>query len=160
DLVVTDFAADGPTAFYRNRGDGTFEDRTEAAGLTGQLGGLALFQADYDNDGRLDLFIPRGAWLDAPIRPSLLRNVGGRFEDVAAAAGLLDPINAHAACWADFDNDGHVDLFVAAEKGTNRLYHSRGDGTFEEVARTAGVAGSAEAFAKGAAWIDFDNDGG
>ena len=50
-------------AFYRNKGDGTFEDRTEAAGLSKQFGGLNLVQTDYNNDGFLDIFILRGAWL-------------------------------------------------------------------------------------------------
>ena len=69
DLAVTSFDPTEPMAFYRNKGDGTFEDRTEAAGLTGQLGGLYCVQTDYNNDGRLDIFIPRGAWLPLPDPP-------------------------------------------------------------------------------------------
>ena len=159
DLVVTDFSPTGPMAYYSNKGDGTFEDRTATSGLGGQLGGLACFQADFDNDGRLDIFIPRGAWLNHPIRPSLLRNMGEHFVDVTDASGLLDPVNSNAACWGDYDNDGRLDLFVACERQTNRLYHGRSDGTFEEVAAKAGVAGLAANFAKGANWIDYDNDG-
>ena len=141
DLVVTTNDPTEPMAFYRNSGDGTFENRSQAAGINDQLGGLVCYQADYNNDGRLDIFIPRGAWLDSPIRPTLLRNDGaGRFTDVTREAGLLDPVNSNAAAWGDFDNDGWIDLFVACERQRNRLYHNRGDGTFEDV--TAGRAGS------------------
>ena len=159
DLIVTSFDPTQNMAFYRNSGDGTFEDRTESAGLTGQLGGLVCFQADYNNDGRIDVYIPRGAWLNLPMRPSLLRNDGGAFTDVTSESGLFDPLNSNAACWADYDNDGFVDLFVACEKQLNRLYHNRRDGSFEEVANQAGLAGNSANFSKGAAWIDYDNDG-
>lgn len=159
DLVVTTFDPTESMAFYRNKGDGTFEDRTESAGLSGQLGGLSCFQADYNNDGQMDIFIPRGAWLDRPMRPTLLRNDGGTFTDVTAEAKLSAPFNSNAACWADYDNDGFVDLFVACEKQPNRLYHNRRDGTFEDVAKRAGVDGSGAGFTKGATWIDYDNDG-
>ena len=135
DVVVTTMDPAGAMAFYHNRGDGTFEDRSDAAGVTGQLGGLVCYQTDYDNDGRLDVFIPRAAWLPHPVRPSLLRNDGGgRFTDVTAEAGLKGPVNSIAAAWADYDNDGWLDLFVACEKQPNRLFHNRRDGTFEEVA--------------------------
>ena len=60
-----------PMAFYRNSGDGTFEERTEAAGLIEQLGGKNLVQTDFNNDGHMDLFISRGAWLNSPIRQCL-----------------------------------------------------------------------------------------
>jgi hypothetical protein len=157
DVVFTSFDATMPMVFYRNRGDGTFEDRTEAAGLLGQLGGLNCVQADYNNDGFLDVYIPRGAWLRTPVRPTLLRNNGdGTFADVTQAAGLLDPVNSIAAQWADYDNDGFLDLFVCNETGLPRLYHNRGDGTFEEVAVRAGLAALGNW--KGAAWIDFDGD--
>ena len=80
DVVVTTMDPAGAMGFYHNRGDGTFEDRSASAGVTGQLGGLVCYQTDFNNDGRLDVFIPRGAWLPYPVRPSLLRNDGeGRF---------------------------------------------------------------------------------
>lgn len=159
DIVTTTIDANEHMVFYKNLGDGTFEDRTEKALLTGQLGGLNLVQADYNNDGHLDIFIPRGAWWTIPIRPSLLRNNGdGTFTDVTKEAGLLDPVNSICASWADFDNDGYLDLFICCEKQPNRLYRNKGDGTFEEIAAKAGVQGSGEA-CKGCAWIDYDNDG-
>src|SRR3954465_10196725 len=71
DIVTTAIDATEHMALYKNMGDGTFEDRTERAGLLGQLGGLNLVQGDYNNDGHPDIFIPRGAWWSLPIRPSL-----------------------------------------------------------------------------------------
>jgi FG-GAP-like repeat/ASPIC and UnbV len=159
DLVVTTRDLTEPMSFYRNKGDGTFEDRTEQAGLANQLGGFNCVQTDYNNDGNLDIFVVRGAWLASPIRPSLLRNNGnGTFTDVTESAGLLDPVNSPCAVWADYDNDGFLDLFICCERQPNRLYRNRGDGTFEEVAAKAGFRYDGRC-AKGAAWIDFDNDG-
>jgi len=160
DLVVSSFDATQPTSYYRNKGDSTFEERSKEAGVTDQLGGLVCYQTDYDNDGRLDVYIARGAWLDRPVRPTLLRNNGsGGFTDVTKEAGLLDPFNSNAAAWADYDNDGWVDLFVGCEKQHHRLYHNKGNGTFDEVAAKAGVGGEPKSFCKGCNWIDFDNDG-
>ena len=96
---------------------------------------------------------------------SLLRNRGGVFDDVTLAAGLGEPIASQAAGWADYDNDGHVDLYVAGEfdaqqpdpRNRGRLYHNRGDGTFEDVAAAAGVTN--DRFGKGVAWGDYDDDG-
>jgi hypothetical protein len=159
DIVCTSFDPAMPMSLFRNKGDGTFEDVAERAGLTGQLGGLNAVQADYNNDGRLDLFVIRGAWVKAPIRCSLLRNNGdGTFTDVTEAAGMLTPVNSNCAAWADFDNDGLLDLYVCCERQPNKLYRNKGDGTFEEVAAKAGVAGNGE-YCKACAWVDYDNDG-
>ncbi len=158
DIVVTTMEAAKPMAFYRNKGDGTFEDRTAAAGLAGQLGGLNCVQTDYNNDGRLDLFVFRGAWMPFPMRPSLLRNNGdGTFTDVTREAGLDEPVNSNGGAWADFDGDGRLDLFVCCERQANRLYRNKGDGTFEDVAARAGVDGPDKGFSCWA-W-DYDNDG-
>jgi hypothetical protein len=158
DIVVSSIDPLQPMGLYRNRGDGTFEDRTDAAGLSNQLGGLYCVQADYDNDGWLDLFVPRGAWLDTPMRPSLLRNNGdGKFKDVTQAAGILHPANSISAAWVDYDNDGFLDLFVCSDIGANLLFRNQGDGTFEEVAARAGLQGSGMN-CKGSAWLDFDRD--
>ena len=159
DLAVTTYDPTEPMAYYHNKGDGTFEDRTESAGLTKQLGGKNLVQTDYNNDGHADLFISRGAWLPYPMRQTLLRNNGdGSFSDVTQQAGLLGPVSSTCSSWADYDNDGWLDVYVLSENQANRLYHNRGNGTFEEVGEKAGVEGDASGFCKGANWIDYDND--
>lgn len=158
DLVFTSSDPTAPMVFYRNRGDGTFEDRTREAGLGDQLGGLNCVQVDYNNDGFLDIYIPRGAWLRTPMRPSLLRNNGnGTFTDVTREAGLLHPANSITAQWADYDNDGFLDLFVCNETGPSQLYRNKGDGTFEETTAKAGVYSPAGG-GKGVAWVDYDGD--
>ncbi len=159
DLVVTTSDPSEPMAFYRNQGDGTFEECAGKAGLSRQGGGLYCVQCDYNNDGWLDIFVCRGAWVVQPMPPSLLRNNGdGTFTDVTEQAGLRQPLNSNSAVWADYDNDGLVDLFICCETQPNRLYHNKGDGTFEEVAARAGLLEGGLRFCKGAAWIDYDND--
>jgi len=145
--------------YFHNNGDGTFEDRTAAAGLSKLYGGFSIFQADYNNDGWLDLYVARGAW-ETPVRHSLLRNNGdGTFTDVTVEAGIniLPAIASQTAAWADYDNDGNVDLFVGAEYGPGHLFHNNGDGTFTDVSRQAGV--DRTGFTKSAIWGDCDNDG-
>jgi hypothetical protein len=160
DIAVTSFDAATPMSLYRNSGAGTFEDRSREAGVTPQLGGLVCYQTDYNNDGFMDIFIARGAWCPQPMRPTLLCNNGkGGFIDVTQKAGLLDPVNSNAAAWADYDNDGWLDLFVGCENQTNRLFHNKGDGTFEELAAKAGVQGDPARYCKGCVWFDHDNDG-
>ncbi len=161
DIAITTFDPTGSMALYRNTGNGKFEERTREAGLADQLGGLNCVQTDYNNDGHLDIFVVRGAWFPAPlpIRPSLLRNNGnGTFSDVTEQAGLLHPVNSITASWADYDNDGWLDLFICCEQQENRLYHNEQDGTFKEVAAAAGLNGSPPFACKGSAWIDYDND--
>jgi hypothetical protein len=170
DLITSTMDPRGSLRYFRNVGDGTFEDRTTAAGLDAQLGGLNAVQTDYDNDGRPDVLVLRGGWLQGQgrIRNSLLRNLGdGTFADLTRAAGLAEPAYpTQTAAWADFDADGDLDLFVGNE-GEDRpegavlfpdnLFRNNGDGTFTDVATAAGVAG--EGYAKGVAWGDYDGDG-
>ncbi len=159
DLAVTCNDITQSMSYYHNNGDGRFVDMSESAGVANQLGGLVCYQADYNNDGFLDIYIPRGAWVPHAVRPTLLRNNGnGSFSDVTVGAGLLDPLNSNAAAWADYDNDGWIDLFVACERQPNRLYRNRGDGTFVELAAKAGLDEKFEKFCKGCAWLDYDND--
>ena len=97
----------------------------------------------------MDLFISRGAWLNSPIRQSLLRNNGnGTFSDVTEEAGLLDPVNSTYSCWADYDNDGWLDVYIICEQQTNRLYHNRGNGTFEEVSPAPASRGTPSIIAR------------
>ncbi len=173
---------------YRNRGDGTFEDVTEKAGVAG--GGLWAVAAgwfDYDNDGWLDLFVARYVVWDPtnepycgdrrpgyraychpryyqPLPNALYRNQGdGTFRDVSKESG----IGAHlgkgmGVAFADYDDDGFVDVFVANDTEPNFLFHNLGNGKFEEVALRAGVAYNGDgraASTMGADFRDYDNDG-
>jgi len=158
DIVTSTQDSCGALQYRHSNGDGTYADRTKMAGLESQLGGLNLVSTDYNNDGWPDIFVLRGGW-EFPMRKSLLRNNGnGTFSDVTREAGLAAPATAsQTAAWADFDQDGHLDVFVGNEFSPSQLFRNKGDGTFEDVAGKAGVARIA--FTKGAAWADYDNDG-
>jgi hypothetical protein len=162
DVVISSFDPTQIMGVYRNVNLEAFEDVTLQAGVSNQLGGLNCVQTDYNNDGLLDVFIVRGAWLTPALamRPTLLRNEGNmRFTDVTSSAGLADPLNSISATWEDFDRDGKLDVFVCSEQQSNRLYRNQGDGTFVDVAAKAGVAGGEGMVCKGATWVDIDNDG-
>jgi hypothetical protein len=158
DVVISSVDPCVSLRYFHNEGNGTFRERTEEAGLSGQLGGINIVQTDYNNDGRLDLYVMRGGW-ELPMPNSLLRqNPDGTFTDVTAAAGLEKGLHStHSAAWADYDNDGWLDLFVGHEQSRSALFHNQGDGTFVEVGEKAGV--DRTAFTKGVAWGDYDNDG-
>jgi hypothetical protein len=165
DVLTSSMGFDDPLHLFRNRGDGSFEDVAGAAGLAGETGGLNLLQADYDNDGDVDVLVLRGGWLGAEgaFPMSLLRNEGdGTFEDVTRAAGLLRFAPTQTATWLDYDGDGRLDLYVGNEsQGGDRfpcqLFHNDGDGRFSERAAQAGV--DVVAFVKAVVSGDYDNDG-
>ncbi|HKQ61588.1 MAG TPA: CRTAC1 family protein [Candidatus Polarisedimenticolaceae bacterium] len=165
DILASSWDTAGQLRSYRNSGDGRFVERTEQAGLAGELGGLNLVQADYDNDGDVDALVLRGAWWGEQGRHpnSLLRNDGaGNFTDVTFDAGLAEPAYpTQTAAWADFDNDGDLDLYVGNESGgtvraPSQLFRNNGDGTFADIAAVAGVTN--DRFAKGVVWGDYDLD--
>jgi len=158
DVVTSSYDVCESMHYFHNNGDGTFTDRTAEAGLAGQLSGLNMIQADYNNDGCTDILVLRGAW-EFPMRKSLLRNnCDGTFTDVTREAGLAEPATStQTAVWADIDNDGYLDLLVGNENGTSQLFHNKGDGTFEDISRAAGV--DRKAFTKGVNAADYDNDG-
>src|SRR5271155_5041274 len=130
--------------------------------------GVALF--DYDNDGRLDLFLVNGAPYSDPTPKGFIpqktgpeywnrlyhQKADGTFEDVTEKSGLQGVGYGMGVAVADYDNDGYEDIFVTAYGG-NRLYHNNGDCTFTDVTEKAGVGGSG--WATSAAWVDLDNDG-
>jgi hypothetical protein len=168
DIVSTSANYSQPVRYYRNQGNGRFEDLTEPSGLAPQTGAFNVRAADYDNDGDMDLLLVRGAFLKdlGQVRRSLMRNDGqGRFEDVAKQAGLAGPAYpTGTAAWCDYDGDGHLDVFVANESTDPvqspypcQLFRNKGDGTFQDVAPKAGV--DAVLYAKGVAVGDIDNDG-
>ncbi len=166
DIVVSSSDPERSLRYFAGRGDGTFRDRSAEAGFDGLTGGANLVQADYDNDGATDILVLRGAWLGrAGQQPkSLLHNDGhGTFTDVTFAAGLgTVDYPSQTAAWADYDNDGYLDLYVGNEAEDNlpfpgQLFRNQGNGTFVDVARAAGVTNGG--CAKGVAWADFDDDG-
>ena len=158
DVVTSNVDSCSPLHYFRNNGDGTFTERTSAAGLDGQLGGLNMTQADYNNDGCKDILLLRGGW-QVPQRNSLLRNnCDGTFADVTAASGLAEPAtSSQTAAWADINNDGLLDLFVGNEDRASQLFLNKGGATFEDISRSAGV--DRVAFTKAVAAADYDNDG-
>ncbi len=131
------------------------------------LGG-AVVVFDYNGDGYPDLFFVNGApWPgEAPAaggrsggRCALFRNDGhGHFTDVSHEAGLDVELQGMGAAAGDYDNDGHLDLFVACV-GRNHLFHNRGNGTFEDVTLEAGVGGDDHTWSTGATWIDLEGNG-
>jgi len=165
DLMVGSWDLREQLRLYLNDGAGKFVERTTEAGLEGMPGALNMVQGDYNNDGRLDVYLLRGAWLfEAGRHPdSLLRNNGdGTFTDVTYAAGLAEEnYPAQTASWADYDLDGWLDLYVGGEELPSssapcRLFHNNGDGTFTDVAEAAGVTNND--LVKGVNWGDYNND--
>ena len=165
DIVTSSWDPADRLRYFRNNRDGTFTERTEQAGLIGISGGLNLVQADYDNDGNVDVFVLRGAWLRERGRHpnSLLRNNGdGTFTDVTFDAGLGDVhYPSQTAAWADYDNDGDVDLYVGNETSRalvapGQLFRNNGDGTFTDTAASAGVLN--HRYAKAVTWGDYNGD--
>lgn len=164
DILTCTYDSTGQTQLFLNQDDGAFVERTEEWGLTGLYGGLTMQQGDFDNDGDVDVFIPRGAWLGRWGRHpnSLLRNDGNRFTDISLDAGLAT-VNypSKTAAWADYDNDGDLDLFVGNEssgecEAVSQLFRNNGDSTFTDVAADAGLA--EKLFTMGAVWGDVDGD--
>ena len=158
DVVTSSMDQCAPMHFFHNKGDGTFEDRTEKAGLANQLGGLNNMQTDYDNDGCPDILVTRGGW-EIPQRLSLLHNnCNGTFTDVTKKAGLAnEAIATQAAAWADINNDGFLDLFVGSENGPSKLFLNNGDGTFKDISHAAGIENVG--WMKAVTAADYDGDG-
>lgn len=168
------------SVFYRNDGNGKFSDATARAGLALDAYGMGVTAADYDNDGRRDLYVT------ALGGNRLFRNAGGgRFMDVTAKAGVGGGGFSTSAMFFDYDRDGHLDLFVATyvrwsietdltctldgrtksyctpesyPGDTCRLYRNRGDGTFADVTKAAGILDTSSK-ALGVAMLDENEDG-
>jgi hypothetical protein len=165
DVMVSSWGLDRQLRLFRNNGDGTFTERTQEAGLTGELGGLNLVSCDYNNDGNIDVLVLRGAWLgpEGHYPVSLLRNNGdGTFSDVTVEAGLLRFRPTGTATWFDYNGDGWIDLFIGNEsQGPDKvpceLFRNNGDGTFTECAAEHGL--DVVGFVKGVASADYNNDG-
>lgn len=182
DIYVT---ALGENKLFRNAGNGKFTDVTAKMGVGGATTDFSTSAAwlDYDKDGKLDLFVCNYVeWsiekdlhctLDGANKSyctpesykgqsaRLYRNVGGKFEDVTEKSGVGDPTSkALGVATFDYDSDGWIDIFVANDTQPNKLYKNNGNGSFTEVATTAGVAFSEEGKARAGMGVDFaDYDG-
>ena len=177
DLVLV--TAGGPLLLL-NDGEGLFRHREGSFQGTGTAPAttLAASAADYDNDGLVDIYVgsyvfwrgatsSTGSRLPLPYHEAhngaanfLFRNLGdGRFADVTETAGLSEGNDrfTFAAAWADYDDDGDADLYVANDFGSNNLYRNEGDGTFVDVAAAVGVADVGPGMS--VSWEDYDNDG-
>ncbi len=156
---------DDPNLFISDT-KGGFIDQTSTAMLTGITGGLNAKQADFNNDGFMDILVLRGAWLDkgGEWPNSLLRNNGdGTFSDITFAAGMKNAFPTETATWADVNNDGFLDVFVANENNDENqfpceLFINNGNETFINVAEDWGLSGNF-GYAKSAIFSDFNNDG-
>ncbi|MBV9849678.1 MAG: CRTAC1 family protein, partial [Armatimonadetes bacterium] len=147
DLMISSTSPTGQLRYFRNNGDGTFTERTKEAGLMGEVGGLNLVTTDYNNDGRPDVVVLRGAWLGSsghyPL--SLLRNDGGgHFTDVTLQAGLLSLGPTQTAVAFDYNGDGWLDLFVGYESTDGdpvpcKLFRNNRNGTFTDVTARCGL---------------------
>jgi hypothetical protein len=182
DLYVTAY---GGNKLYHNNGNGTFTDVTDKAGVQGSGWSSSAAWVDLDNDGKLDLVVLRYLEWDfddiwcgehqpnaraychpdvfKPVSPLVYHNNGdGTFTEVAKQLGLDKPAKGLGIAIADYDRDGHIDVFVANDSMLEFLFHNRGDGTFEEVGLAAGIAvdGDGRTFAgMGVDFSDFNNDG-
>jgi len=172
-------ASHGAAAFPAAKPSGrvfpvSFNDVAAAAGLRSpQIGGgekrgyiveamgSGVAFLDYDNDGWLDIFLVNGSRFDAAPKPSnylYKNNRDGTFTDVTAKAGLTKSGWGQSVTAADYDNDGHTDLFLTYW-GRNVLFHNNGDGTFTDTTAKAGLAGDRDRWGSGASFFDFDRDG-
>ncbi len=154
----------GPAMLYHNDGDGTFTDVSTSAGVTVAVDGFSAVWGDYDNDGWLDCYVSSGVYLEPLARRDWLfhNNHDGTFTEVGATAGMAaDTAVGFAATWADYDNDGWLDLYVGTWNVTGEdpppLYHNNGDGTFTNVVVGSGLEDHYQHEA--AAWADIDVDG-
>lgn len=166
DIVLSSWSLNEPMRYYRNNRDGSFTDVSDSSWLGYLKGGLHIMQTDYNNDGWKDIFVLRGGWKGkfGKIPNSLLRNNGdGTFTDVTKESGLLSFHPSQTATWADFNNDGWLDVFIGNETTPGgeihpcQLYINNKNGTFTEVASKAGC--NIVDFVKGVTSGDYNNDG-
>ncbi len=165
DVITSSMDLKQEMRYCINNGDGTFSDLTTASGLNQFGGGLHIMQTDYNNDGLKDVFVVRGAWKRNHGKEpnSLLRNNGdGTFTDVTEECGLLSFYPTQAATWADFNNDGWLDVFIGNEPcvtefdSPTELYINN-KGVFKLVTKESGTQFAD--FVKGVTSGDYNNDG-
>ncbi|MCB0182936.1 MAG: VCBS repeat-containing protein, partial [Caldilineaceae bacterium] len=150
DLYITN---DGTAnILYRNNGNGTFTDITGAAGVGNTGSGYGTTFGDVDNDGDLDLYV-----VNVGANILYLNNGNGTFTDITGTAGVGDTGNDRGSMFSDIDGDGDLDLYLIKWGGANVLYRNNGNGTFTDIAGTAGVGDTGNGY--GTAFGDVDADG-
>ena len=149
---------------YKGHGDGTWEYASDTAGiLTLKDYGECSFFVDYDNDGQIDIFVKNIPNLVGETAANVLyhNNGDGTFTSVDGAGGLADAehgvTEGSIVSFADYDNDGYMDVAFGGNGTTEALYHNNGDGTFTDVTAAAGLAPRVNS--QGIAWGDYNNDG-
>ena len=156
DLFVSN-AFDRRAFLYHNTGHATFVKITAGPVVTTPSNWLAPAWGDFNNDGLLDLFVAKGGYLSSQ-RNALYQNTGdGTFAAITTGPVVSESGQFFGAAWADYDNDGFLDLFVAKLGGNNVLYRNQGDGSFGKIIR--GSLGNDSGESVGCAWGDYDNDG-
>ena len=166
-----------PLSLLRNSGGGIFEDVTHSSGLGVPIAGESAAWGDYNNDGKIDVFVcgefrsrssssgssQPGDPPDRRNKCRLYRNQGdGKFVDVASVAGVTNDRFAKGAVWGDYDDDGLLDLFVSNMYESSRLYHNEGNERFKDVTEEAGLLTPDDPYALSSfpcLFWDFDNDG-
>jgi len=161
DLYITNWGSGvGPTIavnrLYENN-NGTFTDVANAKGVSDGAfrNSVDAHWVDFDNDGDLDLYV-----VEFDGQDQLYQNNGnGSFSNATGSSGInvISQGDEQAAAWADYNNDGNIDLYLCKIRFRNSLYHNNGDGTFSEVGETAGVNDIRDTQA--ATWADYDKDG-
>lgn len=163
DIIVTSWSPNEELILYKNNGDGTFSDQTEAYNLKGHVACINLNQTDFNNDGLLDLFLMRGAWFreSGNIPATLLKNTGHGFVDVTLKSGLHHKAPTQASAWADYNLDGWLDLIIANESlpGFERgieVFINQKDETFKQESANYGL--TLNQYFKGCVASDINND--
>jgi hypothetical protein len=147
-----------PNVYYINDGSGNFTFYQGGLGDYTSGGHYGSIWIDYDNDRDMDMFIAKCGGETARRTNVMLTNNGdGTFTENANALGLADPMQTWSSSWADYDNDGDMDVFVGASSGSHKLMRNNGDGSFTDVTTGAGVSGAPTGHENVS--YDIDNDG-
>ena len=147
-----------PNVYYMNDGSGNLTFYQGGLGDYSSGGNYGSIWIDYDNDRDMDMFIAKCGGETARRTNVMLTNNGdGTFTENASALNLNDPMQTWSSSWADYDNDGDMDVFVGASSGSHKLMRNNGDGSFTDVTSGAGVSGAPNGHENVS--YDIDNDG-